>query len=267
MLAAVPERPKIADAPLSVVLLARAGGAELEATVHAWRAWLNTRPGEAEVLVVIPERASANCIGPLGDPRVRIVHHVTPTGSGACLQTAVLLARHPLLLTTTADRQFQPADAEGLFARIDQVDVVGGWRVESPPPLWLRALGLIKRLLTRVLLGYADEPRVSWLGWRGLGRRCRIRHIFGVKLHDAECVFRLYRADVLRRFPIQSNGSFAHVEVLAKANHLGCWMAETPVPWTPPAQEEPDPLWAADAKLVRRRPDFGASAECAATEL
>ena len=253
MLAAVPERPKIADAPLSVVLLAREGGTDLEAVVKDWLAWLDQRGGDAEVLIIVREFVHS----PLTDSRVRIIHQVAPNGCGACLQTAVLLARHPLLLTCTGDRQFQPADAPRLFAHIDQVDIVSGCRVPAPPPLWLRALGLVKRIVTRVLLGYADEPRAGWLGWRGLGRRLRLRVVFGVKLHDAECVLRLYRTEVLRRFPIQAHGSFAHVEVLAKANHLGCWMAETPLPWTPPEPEQPDSLWAADVKLVRRRPEFG----------
>lgn len=274
MLDAVPERSKIADAPLSVILLAPASGdaasgdfphpplakggaaaGELEAVVRDWLAWLDQRPGDSELLMVLD--AGASEFHRLSHPRLRLVRQVAPSGLGPSLQTGIWLARFPLVLTAPADRQFQPADAQALFANIDQVDFVAGCRVAGRPPLWLRGLGLLKRILTRVLLGYADEPRAGWLGWTGFWRRLRTRCIFGVQLQDSECPLRLYRAEVLRRFPIQARGSFAVIEVAAKANDLGCWMAEAPVPWKRPPVETVDPHWNADARLVRRAPDFG----------
>jgi hypothetical protein len=251
----MPELPKIADAPLSVVLLAPHAGDPVDLAVHDWLGWLGQRPGEAEVLVVLPDAESTSQGVASGDPRVRIVRHVAPPGNGAFLQSAAALVRYPLLLTATADRQFQPADASRLLAQIDQVHMVCGCRVAAPP-FWLRALGLMKRIVTRVLLGYADEPRATWLGWPGLWRRVSTRLIFGVKLHDAACGLRLYRTEVLQRFPIQSMGSFAHVEVAAKANHLGCWMAEVPVSWVPSDSADVDSCWSADVKALRRRPQF-----------
>ena len=256
MLSAVLERPKIADAALSVVLFAPVGGTDLEAVVRTWLAWLDQRPGAAELLLIL-DGAGAERELHLDDPRLRIIHHVAPSGLGACLQTAIWLARHPLLLTSFADRQFQPADAERLFQHIDQVDIVSGSRVPGLPPLWLRGLGVVKRVLTRVLLGYAGEPRAAWLGWPGWWRRFWIRIIFGLKMRDTQSMFRLCRAEAMQRFPIQARGSFALVEVLAKANHLVGLLAEAPVPWTPPILEEPDAFWSADAATVRRDPDFG----------
>ena len=48
-----------------------------------------------------------------------------------------------------------------------------------------------------------------------------------------------------------------HVEILAKANHLGCFIAETPAPWTPPAAPLADEHRKADRRTLFRRPDFG----------
>jgi hypothetical protein len=250
---AVAERPKIADAGLSVILLAPATG-DLDPVVRDWLTWLEQRPGDSEILLVLD-----GCVleASLSHSRLRVVHQVAPAGIGPSLQSAIWLARFPLALTAPADRQFQPADVQPFFAAIDQVDLVAGSRVADRPPWWLRVLGFLKRMATRILLGYADEPRVSWLGWQGFWRRLHTRHIFGVKLQDSECPLRLYRTEVLRRFPIQARGSFAVVEAAAKANDLGCWMSETPVPWNRPANEAPDPHWKADARLVRRSPDFG----------
>lgn len=258
---AVPERPKIADAPLSVILLAPAADdpvfGELDHVVRDWLAWLDQRPGDSELLLILDDGGSASQAPSISHSRLRVIHQVAPSGIGPSLQTAVRLARFPLVLTAPGGRQFHPADVQTLFAAIDQVDLVAGCRVAGRPPRWLRALGLMKRIATRILLGYADEPRASWLGWAGCWRRLRTRCIFGVQLQDSECPLRLYRAEVLRRFPIQARGSFAFVEIAAKANDLGCWMAEAPIPWTRPANETVDPHWHADVRLVRRAPDFG----------
>jgi hypothetical protein len=257
MLAPPAERPKMPpETPLSVVLVARPDDVEPLAVARDWLTWLDSTAGNGEVLLVFAADA-----GPLergNDPRLRIVHQVGPRGLGPSLQTAVWLARHPLLLTAPADRQVLIADAKLLFDHIDQVDLVAGWRVDRPPPWWLRVLGFVHRVLTRIVLGYAEEPRVAWHGGRGFWRRLRLRHIFGVKVHDPECPFRLYRTDVLRRIPIQSIGAFAQAEILAKANHLGCLMTETAVPWQTRVVAEADASWNADERLVLRRPDFAA---------
>jgi len=265
MPAADSERLKIADAPLSVLLLASAGGQNIQGAVRSWLDWLSQRASESELVLVLDAAAESQLSS--DDSRLRIVHQVQPCGLGACLQTALWLVRHPLLLTATADRQFQPADAQRLFEHIDQVDLITGYRVKGPPPPWMRIFGFFKRLFTRVVLGYAEAPRAEWLGWTGLGRRCWIRLIYGLKLRDSMCALRLHRTEVVRRIPIQSRGSFALVEVLAKANHLGCLLAEEPAPWTPPPAMEADPFWNADEKLVRRRPDFGEPAAPSSSEL
>ncbi len=261
---ALPERPKIADAPLSVVLLPTHDGGDLEPILSAWMEWLRQRGGEFEILLIRdshkdePGETPASELSPR-PPQIRIIYQIAPQGEGAALQTALWLARFPLLLTTTCDRQFQPTEAARLFEFIDQVDLVVGVRVDRPPPWWLRGLDLVQRALAWILLGYLPAPRVRWFGWHGWGRRFWARHFFGIKLRDPECPFRLYRAQVVR-FPIQSQGRFAQIEVLAKTNHLGCWMAETPVAWTPLPDEAEDPTWKEDCKRLRREPDFGAPA-------
>src|SRR3712207_7375995 len=51
--------------------------------------------------------------------------------------------------------------------------------------------------------------------FRSRGRRWVARWVFGVGLHDPECPFRLARREVVTRFPLQSAGPFALVEMLA----------------------------------------------------
>ena len=62
--------------------------------------------------------------------------------------------------------------------------------------------------------------------------------------------------------PVQSDGAFAHAELMAKANFLGCLMSEVPVGrWKGPFRGVPDPSaagdrWGAEAWGVFKHPEF-----------
>src|SRR5688500_8110224 len=109
MLAELPERPKIADAPLSVVLLPSSAGTDLQAVLTDWLGWLGQRPSESEILLVRDNSADGSVPEGL-DPRIRLIQHVSLPGLGPALQSAVWMARHPLLQISTADQQFSPSD-------------------------------------------------------------------------------------------------------------------------------------------------------------
>ncbi len=96
---------------------------------------------------------------------------------------------------------------------------------------------------------------LAWLG--GLGPAWLARWIFGVRVLDPECPFRLARHDIFKNLPLQSGGPFVQIEMLAKANHLSCYLAQEPVTWSPPSE----PIDAAisfgqDAWLIFRHPEF-----------
>ena len=86
---------------------------------------------------------------------------------------------------------------------------------------------------------------------------------FGVRNRDVLCPYRLIRREIFARIPIQSNGPFAHIEILAKANFLGCIMAEDvalgdvgrPVKAEP--RDGPGEHFFKDCRRVFDRPDFG----------
>ena len=68
----------------------------------------------------------------------------------------------------------------------------------------------------RVLFGIPLEPRPGWQGWRAWRRGLVLRWGFGLRLYDADCALKLFRRSVFERIPVQSDGAFAHTEVLAK---------------------------------------------------
>jgi hypothetical protein len=259
---APPERSPIATAPLSAIFYFPADVDDVLPVLEAWLEQLTARPAEFELLLIVPAHRTdiveaAESLR-ARDRRVHVIRHLAAPGVGPELQTGLWLARHPLVLVAPGDRQFQATDLGRLLESIDQVDLVAGYRVHGGVPWWLRGLNLLGRLLRRVLLGDFGEARGQWLGWSGLGRRLRYRRLLGLQVRDAECPLRLYRRGIFARIPIQSRGSFAHVEILAKANHLGCWISEAPVTWTPPEHAAAaDADFAADWKAVFRDPDFG----------
>jgi hypothetical protein len=81
-------------------------------------------------------------------------------------------------------------------------------------------LDIVIALASRVVIGVPLMPRVCWLGSEGRGRRWVARWVFGVRVLDPECPFRLARREIFQHLPIQSSGPFVQVEMLAKANHL-----------------------------------------------
>jgi glycosyltransferase involved in cell wall biosynthesis len=227
-----PVKSPIAAAPLSVVLTAYESESDLAAIVNDWKAILDGRGGEYEILIV----ADGIIATVPDDPCVRVLRLDTRRGFGAALRAGIDAARHPLFFYTTADRQYQPADVKLLLDQIDQVDLVSGHRSWQPVPAWLRVIGLVWRVFLRVVMGVADEKKTCWLGWQEERKRFLVRLLFGLRSLDVNCSFRLFRREVFERFPIQCDGAFAQVEVLAKANFLA-WLSEVPVRYTPPSRE------------------------------
>jgi glycosyltransferase involved in cell wall biosynthesis len=271
-----PTLPPISSATLSVLLLAHNEAGHLETVLAAWTTVLDGLNRDYEILLV--DDGSSDQTGVLAEalvekyPRLRVLRHPKHQGLGATLRTGLAEARHPLLLTVPCDEQYQPADLK-LFlaptekdpvAEIDRNHLVGGFRVWQRLPWPLRGLSFCYRVLMRVLLNYIPEQQPGWLGWRGYTWRLFARLVFGLRLPDVDCSFILFRKAIFERIPIQSQGDFALLEILAKANFLGKMMSDKPVTHRPrPRQESRDEfrsrrrqLWK-DFRRVFSHPDFG----------
>ena len=233
------ERTPIAQAPLSITLSAYNAEAVLEKVLGNWTTYLETLAREYEILVVddgstdgTAERAVA-----LGTryPRTRLLQYGFPQGIGTAIRTGLAAAQFPLFFYAECSLAYQPADLASLLEVIDKVDLVSGQRI------WQSG--------RRQHIG-------SYFAYRAF-----LRLLFGLRLKDVDCVFKLFRRSVFTRIPIQSAGPFVHAEILAKANFLGSIMTEVPVRYEPNhvSQGAPASLvtWRTDASRVFFRPEFG----------
>lgn len=277
----LPSLPPVASQPLSVVLLARNAAPHLEAVLAGWTAFLDSLQRQWELIVV--DDGSSDGSGELAEKwasshfGVQVHRHAAALGEGAALRTALRAARQPLLFYTLCDPHYQPSDLGRLLTKridpqkseleIDRVHLMSAARRGGAMPGALRFLDLFWRVFCRVIFSHFPERARGWLGWRRQLARLLVRIAFGVRYRDVACPFRLYRREIFARIPLQSDGPFVHVEILAKANYLGLVMGEEmplEVGHYPPlpAKLDRDEMrqLRSDVRRVMGHPDFGAQA-------
>ena len=271
-----PPLPPIATHPLSVALLAHNDRPHLEVVVAEWLAFLTGLGRDFELIVVddgsTDGTADLKAPLPAAHPRVHFLRHATPQGEGAALRTALAVARHPLFAYAPCDPRYPPGDLNRLLTKrthpdkpeleIDHVHVMSGFRAGRRAPLFWRALGALGRVVSRVVFSHASAPLPGWLGWRRHVGSLVVRWIFGVRYRDVASPFRLVRREIFARIPLQSDGPFVHVEIVAKANFLGHILGEEvplqvpPEPRSPPVGGRAREILSEAVRLFRRA-DFG----------
>ncbi len=137
------------------------------------------------------------------DLRIRVVRHPANRGYGAALRSGLREARGELVFFSDADLQFDLAELAKLLEHTDDFDIVAGYRSPRRDP-WPRRL-------------------LAW-GWG-----CIIRALFGLRIRDIDCAFKVFRRPVLDGIPIESIGAFVNTEMLVRAAAAGCRIHQVPV--------------------------------------
>jgi glycosyltransferase involved in cell wall biosynthesis len=227
----LPSLPPVATQPLSLVLLAHNAEAHVAGVVEGWRQTLAARNVPFEIILV-DDGSSDRTAALAGElPEVKLLRHDKARGIGAALRTGLEATTHPLLACALCDPAYRPVELARFLAEIDKVHFLTGFRAATPVPGPLRFLGKITRLLSQVIFSGAPPRLAGWLGWRGHFGALLARVFFGVRLRDVGCPYRVFRREVLARSPLQSDGSFALAEQLAKVNFAGhVFGEEIPLP-------------------------------------
>jgi glycosyltransferase involved in cell wall biosynthesis len=129
------------------------------------------------------------------DPRVRAVHHAANLGYGAALRSGFKAAAKRLVFFTDGDGQFDLNELPPLLPLLERYDIVAGYRLH-------RQEGLIRRFN-------------GW-GWTKLAAV-----LFGVKVKDVNCAFKIFRRAIFEGLDLKCTGALISAEILAKAARQG----------------------------------------------
>jgi glycosyltransferase involved in cell wall biosynthesis len=201
-------RPASKPAGLSVFFPAyNDSGTIASMVIRAVRAAAELTP-DFEIIVV--DDGSGDSTAVIADelartyPQVRAVHHPTNRDYGAALQTGFRSATKDLIFYTDGDAQYDPSELAALWASMTaDVDLVNGYKISRADPLH------------RILIGRLYHHIVSIL--------------FGLKLRDVDCDFRLMRRTIFERINLEKTSGIICVEMMKKIQDAGFRIAEVPV--------------------------------------
>lgn len=136
--------------------------------------------------------------------RVKLVQHARNLGYGTAVRSALRNASKELVFLTDGDNQFNLADVEKLFSKIDSCDVVAGYRIRRQDRAHRRFNGALWTRLARLL--------------------------FGLRVRDVDCAFKLFRRKTLEGLPLESEHLLIHAEILARIRKRGYRIEEVGIP-------------------------------------
>ena len=151
--------------------------------------------------VIIVDDGSSDDTGKIADEisrqdsRVKVVHHYTNLGYGAALQSGFKTATKELVFYTDGDGQFDINEMPSLLPLTEQYDIVSCYRLN-------RQDSLIRRIN----------------GWCWTKLVCLL---FGMKIRDIDCAFKLYKREIFNNIKLLSTGALIDAEILARAVRRG----------------------------------------------
>jgi len=129
------------------------------------------------------------------DGRVKVVRHQRNLGYGAALQSGFKAATKELVFYTDGDGQFDINEMPPLLALMERYDIVSCYRLN-------RRDSLIRKIN----------------GWCWTRLVCLM---FGLKIRDIDCAFKLYKREIFDKIELSSTGALIDAEILARAARKG----------------------------------------------
>lgn len=137
-------------------------------------------------------------------PEVKVVTHEKNRGYGGALRSGFASATKEWIFYTDGDAQYDVQELELLLAHAGPgVDVVQGYKIHRGDPLH------------RVIIGRIYHHTVKFL--------------FGFKVRDTDCDFRLIRRSVFDSIALHSSSGMICVEMMHKFHMAGLRFREVPV--------------------------------------
>jgi len=137
------------------------------------------------------------------DGRVRVVHHEKNKGYGDALWSGIQAAKYDWLFFTDADLQFDIGEIKKFIDETSRYRVVIGYRAPR------------KDSFMRL---------VNAKGWNWL-----VRLMFGLRVRDIDCAFKLFDRKILASLPLLTRGATMSAEILIRLMRNGIEWKELPV--------------------------------------
>ena len=136
--------------------------------------------------------------------KLRIITHEENRGYGGALRSGFYNAKYDLIFYTDGDAQYNPQELALLIEKFsDDVDVVNGYKISRSDPVYRKILGRLYHHITKML--------------------------FGFKIRDVDCDFRLMRRSIFDGLKLNYNSGVICVEMIARMTRMGVRFAEVPV--------------------------------------
>jgi len=156
---------------------------------------------KADFEIIIVDDGSSDSTGQIADELagqnsgVKVVHHRTNLGYGAALQSGFKAATKELVFYTDGDGQFDINEMPPLLGLMEHYDIVSCYRLN-------RQDNLIRKIN----------------GWCWTKLVCLL---FGIKVRDIDCAFKLYKREIFDNIKLVSTGALIDAEILARAVRKG----------------------------------------------
>ena len=136
--------------------------------------------------------------------RLRVILHEKNKGYGGALKTGFYSATKELIFYTDGDFQYDVSEVTKLLPEINEnIDIVNGYKIHRSDPFHRKIIG----------------RTYHWI----------MRLMFGFKIKDVDCDFRLIRRSVFDEIKLEHNSGVICVEMVKKIQDAGFRFAEIPV--------------------------------------
>lgn len=145
----------------------------------------------------IADRLAANI------PQIRVIHNIFNRGYGGALRTGFSNATKEFVVYTDSDNQYDFNDFKLMIPYLSKYDIVTGYRLKRHDSRY--------RLFQSGIFNFL------------------IRLLFGLRMKDINCSFKVYRKKALDGIRFSSNSAFIDSEMFIQARRNGFRIYEVPV--------------------------------------
>ena len=167
------------------------------------------RPITNDYEIIIIDDSSEDATGNIADRiclennSIRVIHHNENRGYGGAVKSGLAHCSKNLIFYTDGDKQYDVRELKKLLAKIKEADVVTGYKIERCDPFYRIIIGNIYRSI--------------------------VNNLFGLKIKDSTCDFRLFKKEAIDSIKIESNSGFICIEMMKKIQEKGYKIAEVGV--------------------------------------